>query len=84
MRVKEKLVSMLYDRGMAEQDALQVVEQFMIEIERSVPSCKPDWGEMEKIYPNEVYAAWWVILKRVAKGWIAENCPDAWYKEVFE
>ena len=42
------------------------------------------WNEPPETYPSSVLAILWVSTKHTALEWIIENCPNAWFRPMFE
>jgi len=82
MTTKEKFVEFCIERGMSENQAEQVVNLAMTEIDKD--ECRTTWNRPAGEYPNEFYAVAFLILPRIALNWIEKNIPTAWYRPLFD
>lgn len=83
MTTKEKLIKMLVDRGMLENDAKIIVERSMPIID-NYDGYKYSWDGPSSGYPDQLYCILFWTVKEQALIWIKENCPEAWYRPVFD
>lgn len=83
MTTKEKLISMLVERGMFESQAKEVVESSITQINFMTPSYRITWDSRCEDYPDSMYDVWFFIMKPIALNWINENKPNAWFKPMF-
>ena len=84
MTTKNKLKKMLTDRGMSEYQASVVLAEAISQIEKIVPEYDFTWDRPAEEYPEIMYDVFWLTLKDVAKKWIAENAPKAWFRPMFD
>ena len=99
MNTKEKLIDMLVSCGMFESQATKVIDLAIPEIEKQNAEAtgtlntesgeyenvyKITWGRPSPEYPQVMYAVWFMTIKPIALKWIEENCPQAWFKGMFE
>lgn len=75
---------MLYDRGMFPDQAQQVMSLAMPEMDNLLQDYHITWDRPAEEYPDPVYNIGWITVKKVAAKWIEENCPDAWFKPMFD
>ncbi len=78
---KQKCLKMLTNRGMFENQAEQVLERALPEIE--IGNYEITWNRPASEYPEPLYAVINVILNKVALEWIDENLPEAWFRPFF-
>lgn len=91
MTVKEKLVGMLVDCGMFDEQAEEIFKLAVpalnmaanpgakeVEARYNIPFDRP-WTE----YPTVLYGMWFDVIKPIALKWIDENKPQAWFREMF-
>lgn len=79
--VKEKLIGMLIDHGMWENEAEEVFKEAVHEIEHTG---KITWERPSEEYPQEMYAVMFLTIVPHVLKWIDENRPDAFYRSMFE
>lgn len=84
MTTKEKLKQMLIDNGMFPNQADAVLGEAIPRIEAVTPDYKITWDRPASEYPDVVFNAMWLHVRDVAKHWIAENAPQAWYRPMFD
>ena len=80
MTIRKKMKALLFEHGMLEEDAENVLR--LAEDDPSMESMKARWNDAE-CYPPQMFAVWWVSLKAVAVKWIDANMPQAWYRAMF-
>lgn len=68
MTTKEKLIQMCVDNGMFEEDASNVLDIAMVEIDKD-SSCKTTWNRPSNEYSDEAYAVMFSIVKKVVLEW---------------
>lgn len=83
MSTKDRLIRMCFECGMFENDAKQVVESAIPDIDALVSDYQITWDQPADGYPNQLYAIWFITVKEHAIKWIDKNCPQAWFREVF-
>jgi hypothetical protein len=88
MTTKEKLISMLVEKGMFEQQAQKVMEVAIPEIEKKFNEGKENaykftWNRPAEEYPTPIYATLFISIKPIALKWIDDNIPNAWFREMF-
>lgn len=82
--VKQKLESMLIQRGMFESQAESVMEKAIPELNSIVKDYNIRFDSSSSEYPEVIYSILFMSVKKVALEWIEENVPMAWYKPMFE
>ena len=80
MTIEEKLKKMLFNCGMFEDQASQVIAKFIAESDESMNG---RWSEPADAYPDALFAALWINLKDTTLAWIDENIPQAWFRSTF-
>lgn len=81
---KDKLKSLLTERGMFDEQAEAVLSEAIPQIEALVPGYKIAWSSPAEDYPDQMYTVWWMSLKETALVWIDKNIPKAWFRPMFE
>jgi len=84
MIVEEKIICILIDKGMSEIQAKEILKLAKPVIEGRNPGHVITWNSPAEEYPDEVYWAFWILLKPIALSWIKEHKPEAWFKHIFE
>ena len=82
MTFKEKMVELLHGQGMFQSQAEAVVE--LVIADPANEAMKGRWNEDIAGYPPEIVAVLWLSTKHTAREWIAENCPRAWFRPLFD
>lgn len=80
MTIKAKIVELLVSHGMFEDDARTVLQ----ELEKGNDSMRGRWDEDTAAYPQPLLATLWYSAKVEALKWIDANCPNAWYRSMFD
>jgi len=83
MTVKNKLINMLVNNGMFEQQATEVIELSMPELNELADDYNIKFESPSNQYPDLMYNLWYVSIKPIALKWIDDNKPMAWYREMF-
>lgn len=84
MTTREKLKSMLVQKGMFDDEAEAVLAIAIPKIEAATPNYRITWDRPEHEYPEPVLRAMWLHVKQAAKEWITKNAPEAWYRPLFD
>jgi len=84
MTTREKLEAKLTERGMSEQQACQVLNLAIPEIEAQTPQYQITWNGRYEDYPEVMYSIWFRILKPIALKWLETNKPLAWFLPMFK
>lgn len=82
MTVEEKLVDMLYNQGLFRPQAVEIVEH--VKADKANESMAERWQDVADGYPDQIFAVLWISVKDHALQWIDENCPNAWFRPMFE
>jgi hypothetical protein len=73
---------MLFERGMFEADAVKVVEAVIADPANEAMQSR--WGDHVEGYPPQMVNVLWFTTKRHALEHIEANCPQAWFKPLFD
>ena len=82
MTFSEKIKSMLTQCGMFDDMAEKVLE--MVKADPANEVMKNRWNDRVSDYPQVMENIMWLAAKKSALEYIEENCPNAWFKPVFE
>jgi hypothetical protein len=82
MTFKEKVLDLLYNNGMFQDQAEQVLERVVTD--DACTDFQGRWNDRVEDYPSLMVNLLWMAVKRVALAWINENCPQAWFKPLFD
>lgn len=81
MTIREKLLKKLYDNGLFEDQAEQVLMRY---VSSDLGSPMQDrMGDLVQDYPPQLVAVTWIGLKKTALDWIDDNCPQHWARGMF-
>lgn len=83
MTTKERLEHMLMDIGCSEKQAKAIMDIAIPKIEAVIPEYKITWDRPAREYPDMLHRLWFMEAKEVGLKWIDENCPRAWFREMF-
>lgn len=72
----------LFERGMFEDDAKQVVENVMND--EANEAMQGRWNDEIHGYPEVIKRMMALSLRNATIDWIDANCPKAWYRPMFE
>ncbi len=79
--IRQKMMSMLDERGMFEADAKKIIECYL-----ASEAGKPMAGRMDEstaAYPSAVLAVTWMGVNAEALTFIDANCPQHWARPLF-
>lgn len=82
MTVEQKMKDWLISNGMFDNQAEEVLN--LAKEEELFKSMKNRWQSDSEGYPTALYAVLIISLREIALQWIEENCPEAWFKPMFE
>jgi hypothetical protein len=82
MTVEQKLLKSLTDKGMSDNQAKEVLDDYLKSISKDT-NYQITLGSDSGAYPNEVYNALFMGLNHQAIQWIDKNIPLAWFKPMF-
>lgn len=86
MTVREKLENLLYNRGMFESQAKEVIDIAIPELDKmsaEMGQSKVNWDRPSEDWPNVMYSVWIMAIEPISLKWIEKNCPMAWFKPMF-
>jgi hypothetical protein len=83
MTVREKLQSMLVNKGMFESQAKEVMDIAEPELNKLDNDYKITFHSPADEYPSVIYTILFMAIRPIALNWIEENIPMAWYKPMF-
>jgi hypothetical protein len=81
MTIREKLEKQLFENGLFEKDASEVVKHF--ENSKLGEPMKGRMDEDASTYPAPLFNILWVSIKAAAVEWIDANCPQNWARAMF-
>jgi len=84
MTTKEKLIKKLMKLGLFENQAKEIMELAIPELNKIVPEYQITWNSPAEGYLEVFYNIMMVTIKRVALEWLKENKPEAWCIPMFE
>jgi hypothetical protein len=70
MTVREKLKSMLVNNSMFESQAEEVMKIAIPIIDAITPDYHTTWEYPSDVYPNTLYAVWFITVKEEALKWL--------------
>jgi len=79
MTIREKMEQMLFEHGMFESQAKEVMDK----VEKEEVEMKGRWDDEETDYPTPMINVAWIAVKHHALEWIDANLPKAWYRPMF-
>lgn len=83
MTTREKLESMLIERGMSVQQANEVMDLAKPKIDEVADNYEISYDRPASEYPDIIYNTLFLFIKPIALKWIEENKPLAWFKPMF-
>jgi hypothetical protein len=83
MTTKEKIIEMLVEKGMFQNQAEKVFQAAKENLTEFMPGYSITWDRPASEYPAPVYAAMWLTVKDEALKWIDKNAPEAWFRQMF-
>jgi hypothetical protein len=82
MTIRQWAQTYLTDRGMWPQDAVTIIER--MDADPALQSMNGRWDEDTSGYPPALLSALSFNLDLQAVIWIEANCPEAWYRSLFD
>ncbi len=82
--IKSKLEGMLTERGLSTEQASEVMKDAIPKMKDIVKGYNIDFNDCSSDYPEGVYNALFMSVRSIAREWIAENKPQAWFRPMFE
>jgi len=83
MNTRQKFEQMLFERGMFENQAKEVMDLAIPVCDATAPDYKITWDRPAEEYPDPFYSVVFLSIKPVALKYIEEKCPMAWFKAMF-
>jgi hypothetical protein len=83
MNVRQKLESMLVNKGMFSSQANEVMELAIPILRNIIEGYGIRFESDSDGYPNVIYNVLMMQIKPIALKWIDENKPMAWNREMF-
>jgi hypothetical protein len=83
MTTQEKFRQMITSKGMFESQADKVMEEFKVEMAKTMPHYRVTWDRPASEYPDAFYTSAGLLLNQVATKWIDANIPQAWFRPMF-
>jgi len=84
LTVQGKFERMLTDRGLSKNQAQEVLEQSIPEMNEVVEDYNISFNSPHDAYPDVIYTILFLYLKEKTLKWIIENKPQAWFRPMFE
>jgi hypothetical protein len=86
MTTQEKVESMLFDLGMLERQAHEVMEKAKPQINANMEKInyRITWDRPASEYPEVMFTMIFNAVKPFAYAWYEENLPAAWNKDMFK
>lgn len=81
MKIREKLVKSLHDRGLFETEAKGVIKLY--EDSPLGEAMKGRMDDDESDYPPQIFIGTWMGVCKIAVQWIDENKPEHWARPLF-
>lgn len=83
MTTRERFEKMLFDMGVFENQATQIMELAIPRFSEVLPEYQVTWDRPSDEYPNAFYNVGFSIVKEAALEWIDKNLPQAWFRGLF-
>ncbi|MBI2046716.1 hypothetical protein HYT26_00940 [Candidatus Pacearchaeota archaeon] len=80
--IREKCEEELIARGISFDEAKLIMESLIIDIANA--SMKNRWNDDAEGYPPVIFEALWLSIEKHTLEYIKKNCPDAWFRGLFE
>ncbi len=81
MTWKEWMLSELMSKGMFEEQSKTVAASVMAA--NAVADMQSRWNNKVEDYPPIMKVLIWLTVKKEALKFIDQNCPQAWFREMF-
>lgn len=81
MTIEEKMQELLEAKGMFASDAKKVVTA--AKESPVLKNMERRWSDDISGYQKSLLSTVWMVVRSVAKDWIEENCPKAWFRSEF-
>lgn len=85
MTFKEKAVQLLFEHGMFQDQAEEVVRRAIEDSDKTLVALPMQgrWDDDIAGHPPVVVNLLWLSLKSIALEYIDETCPKAWFRPLF-
>lgn len=80
MTTLENQTQLLFNMGLFQPQAEAIMKVAVEELNESV---NVNWNDDITGYPPAIQGMIHLAIKPIALNWIEENCPNAWFKEMF-
>lgn len=81
MTVKQQFEQTLFNMGLFEDQASQIMELAMPRFAELLPQYSVTWDRPASEYPEAFYnVAFQFVVRKAAVEWIDTNLPNAWYR----
>ena len=84
MTVAEKIVDNLVKMGLSDGEAKEVFVLAKPELDGTISNYNITWDRPHDEYSDVLYAIWMMSIKEIGLQWIEDNCPQAWFKPMFQ
>ncbi len=81
MRIREKAMKALSERGMFDTQAVEIIEKYLNSPLGEM--MKDRFDDDESNYPPQMFVGVWIGLKQTALEWIDEKKPKHWARPMF-
>ncbi len=82
MTMREWVVKYCRERGMIRRQAEAVADA--VAADEAMEMFRGRWDDQSSVYPEGVLINLAVITSRHARAFIDANCPDAWFRPMFD
>lgn len=83
MTIREKLEAMLVEHGLFRNQARAIID--MVARDKHVRKEMAErWNDSVSDYPPMFINVLWLHVRNHTLAWIDQNCPNAWYRSLFE
>jgi hypothetical protein len=84
MTTRQKFEEMLFNMGVFESQATQIMDLAIPRFQELLPQYQVTWERPASKYPDAFYNAGFMsVVKGAALDWIDENLPNAWFRALF-
>ena len=83
MTTRQKFEEMLYNMGVFESDASDIMDLAIPMIAEMLPQYNVTWDRPATEYPDAFYNVVFSTVKRAALQWIDANKPQVWFRAMF-
>lgn len=84
MTTRQKFETMLFEMGVFESEATQIMDLAIPRFHELLPQYQVTWESPASEYPDAFYnVGFMVVVKKAALDWIDANLPMAWFGALF-